>query len=226
VDTSIVKPRQPVDIVFTHLPAGKITLSPDDEIITYSVRNLEPSRGFHRYMRALPELQKARPKARFIIIGGDEKSYSGTHASGKTWREVMLGEVGDRLDMDRVIFLGKIPYGRLLDLFSITALHIYMTTPFVLSWSLMEAMACEAPILASSTEPVLEVIDDGENGFLFDYFSQEELVEKVSLLMNDPTLRKKVARKARQTVVERYDLHTVCLPQHIALINEQLKLVD
>jgi glycosyltransferase involved in cell wall biosynthesis len=226
VDTSIVKPRQPVDIVFSHLPAGEITLSPDDEIITYSVRNLEPSRGFHRYMRALPDLQKARPKARFIIIGGDEKSYSGAHASGKSWREVMLEEVGGRLDMGRVVFLGKIPYERLLDLFSMTALHIYMTTPFVLSWSLMEAMACEAPVLASSTEPVIEVIEDGENGFLFDYFSQKELIEKVSLLMENPELRKNVSKKARQTVVERYDLHTVCLPQHIALIDEQLKLMN
>jgi glycosyltransferase involved in cell wall biosynthesis len=222
VDTSVVKPTQAMNVHFKNTSQGEVTLSCDEEIISYSVRNLEPSRGFHRFMRALPALQKARPKARFVIVGGDEKSYSGSHPSGKSWREVMLEEVGHALDMTRVVFLGKIPYGHLLDLFSITALHIYFTTPFVLSWSLMEAMACEAPVLATSTEPVTEVITDGENGFLFDFFSEEELLNKVSSLMDNPELRKQVAKRARQTVIEQYDLHTVCLPQHIALIEAQL----
>lgn len=225
VDTAKVKPRNIEALELKGALQNSINLSKDDEIITYSVRNLEPSRGFHRYMHALPQLQKARPNAIFVIVGGDDKSYSGSHPSGKSWREAMLADVEQELDMSRVFFVGKIPYEQLLQLFSITALHIYMTTPFVLSWSLMEAMACEAPVLASATEPVMEVIKDGENGFLFDYFSEKELVEKASSLIDDSELRARVAKRARQTVIERYDLETVCLPQHIKLIEEQLALV-
>ncbi len=89
----------------------------------------------------------------------------------------------------------------------------------------MEAMACEAPVLASSTQPVAEVITEGENGFLFDYFSQEELVAKASRLLDNPALCEQVAKRARQSVINNYDLHSVCLPQHIALIEEQLELL-
>jgi len=219
VDTTIVKPTGANQVAFIDIMTKEsVTFSNDQEIISYSVRNLEPSRGFHRFMRALPSLQRVRPHARFIIIGGDEKSYSGSHPSGRPWREVLLGEVGERLDMDRIHFVGKVPYPRLLDLFSITHLHLYFTTPFVLSWSMMEAMACEAPVLASSTEPVIEVIEEGRNGFLFDFFDQEALVQRVDELMKQPKILSEVGRRARQSVIERYDLHSRCLPQHIALI--------
>ena len=160
VDTTVVKPQSVNELKLKNNSQGDVTLHHNDEIISYSVRNLEPSRGFHRFMRILPQLQQRRPQARFVIVGGDEKSYSSKHPSGKTWREVMLDEVGDQLDMSRIIFAGKIPYNKLLQLFSITSLHLYWTTPFVLSWSLMEAMACEAPILASRTPPVEEMVKD------------------------------------------------------------------
>jgi glycosyltransferase involved in cell wall biosynthesis len=222
VDTTKVKPSLATGIELTTIDNRNISLSKDEEIVSYSVRNLEPSRGFHRYMEALPELQKSRPNAYFVIVGGDEKSYSGSHASGKSWREVMLGEVGSQLDLERVLFVGKIPYATLLNLFSITSLHIYMTSPFVLSWSMMEAMACEAPILASGTEPVKEVIDDNKNGVLFDYFSKEDLVTKANYLLNTPDLCRSLGLQARKTIVEKYDLHTVCLPQHIKLIESDL----
>ncbi|EGG94229.1 putative glycosyltransferase [gamma proteobacterium IMCC1989] len=218
VDTTTVKPSETGSIELTTIDNRKVRLSSDDEIVSYSVRNLEPSRGFHRYMEALPALQKKRPNAYFVIVGGDEKSYSGAHASGKSWREVMLNEVGDQLVMDRVLFVGKIPYATLLDLFSITSLHIYMTSPFVLSWSMMEAMACEAPILASRTEPVKEVIKDNENGVLFDYFSADDLVKKANGLLENDLLREKISAEARDYIVKNYDLHSVCLPQYTKLI--------
>lgn len=223
VDTNVVKPTGAKSLALKNTSIGDVVLSEHDEIISYSVRNLEPSRGFHRYMRALPELQKRRPDAKFVIIGGDDVSYSGMHPSGKSWREVLLEEVGDQLDLSRTIFTGKVPYPALLDFFSITSLHIYITTPFVLSWSMMEAMACEAPLLASNTGPVVEVIKDGGNGCLFDYFSQEDLIEKVIKLMPDKALRKSLGKNARQYIVDHYDLNTVCLPQQLALIDEQLK---
>ncbi len=222
VDTTVVTPQDTETLLLKGTSLGDVSITKDEELITYSVRNLEPSRGFHRFMRALPKLQALRPNARFVIVGGDDKSYSQSHASGLSWREVMLKEVGDQLAMDRIIFTGKIPYKDLLSLFSMTSLHLYWTTPFVLSWSLMEAMACEAVVLASSTEPVKEVIADGENGFLFDFFSEEDLLRQVDCLLNNSALCDQVAKKARQTVVTRYDLASVCLPQHLSLIEEQL----
>ena len=220
VDTTVVKPDRNAILNFPKSNLPDKCFSAADEIITFSVRNLEPSRGFHRYMRALPRLQKLRPDAFFVIVGGDEKSYVKGHESGKPWREVMLEEVGDQLDMNRLVFVGKLPYQTLLQLFSISSLHIYMTIPFVLSWSMLEVMACETTVLGSATGPVEEFITEGENGFLFDYFSEDAMVEKVGELMKNPQLREEVGRRARQFIVDNYDLETVCLPQHLALIDE------
>lgn len=223
IDTDIVKPSLATEVILKDTSLGDVRLSPNDEIISYSIRNLEPSRGFHCYMRALPELQRTRPNAKFIIIGGDEVSYSSRHHSGKNWREVMLSEVGDQLDMQRTIFAGKIPYHSLLDIFSITSLHIYYTTPFVLSWSLLEAMACETPILASATQPVKEVIKNGENGVLFDFFSKKEIVDKANEMLSNSNLRSLLGKQARKTIIDNYDLNSICLPQHIELIEKQLQ---
>lgn len=218
VDTVNVKPQPCRELTLTDLSGRAVTLSDNDEVVSYSVRNLEPSRGFHRFMRALPSLQKTRPNAYFVVIGGDDKSYSGTHPSGKCWREILLDEVQDKLDMQRIIFAGKIPYASLLTVFSITRLHIYLTTPFVLSWSLLEAMACEAPILASATPPVEEVVNDGENGILFDYFSIEDMVEKANVLLDDADKRSHIGKQARRHIIKHYDLQTICLPQHVKMI--------
>ncbi len=217
IDTTTVKPTKASQINFKQSSQGDITLSNNDEIISYSVRNLEPSRGFHRFMRALTKLQKIRPQAWFVIVGGDEQSYSSRPESG-TWKEAMLSEVKDQLDMSRILFTGKIPYPTLLDLFSLTSLHVYWTTSFVLSWSLMEAMGCKAPILASSTPPVKEVIDDGENGILFDFFDEQALIDKFTHLLASKTLRTAIGNTARETIKTEYDYATVCLPQHIKLI--------
>ncbi len=220
VDTRVVRPNPGARVSFANIADPQRVFSAEDEIITFSVRNLEPSRGFHRFMRALPRLQQLRPRANFLIVGGDESSYVREHQSGKPWREVLLAEVGGDLDLSRVFFLGKVPYQHLLALFSITSLHIYMTIPFVLSWSMLEAMACGATVLASATGPVTEVIRDGENGFLFDFFAEDELVEKVGQLLADPGLRRETGARARQFIVDHYDLETVCLPRHLALIDE------
>jgi glycosyltransferase involved in cell wall biosynthesis len=222
VDTAVVKPDPGARVRFGKSAFPDREFSAEDEIITFSVRNLEPSRGFDRYMRALPRLQKLRPNAWFIIVGGDETSYVKGHSSGKPWREVLLEEVGAQLDMSRLLFSGRVPYSDLLALFSISSLHIYMTIPFVLSWSMLEVMACGTPVLGSRTGPVEEVIEDGVNGFLFDYFSEDELVEKVKMLMDDTQLRKTIGQRGREFIIENYDLDTRCLPQHLALVDEML----
>ena len=240
IDTAVVVPV-PGTRIRLQGPRGPLSLDEDDEIITYSVRNLEPNRGFHVFMRALPELQRRRPQAITLIVGGDEISYGSPHPSGKTWREVMLEEVGAELDLNRVLFLGKVPYPRLLDLFRITSLHIYLTSPFVLSWSMLEAMGCGAPVLASATPPVTEVIEEGRNGFLFgagrpglddiapaadapvgDEFEPvaDRLAARADELLSQPALRRRVGATGRDFIVAHYDLASRCLPAHRALIDE------
>lgn len=220
IDTTVVRPVADAELTFPRSSQPEQKFFRNDEIVTFSVRNLEPSRGFHRFMRALPRLQRVRPNARFLIVGGDEASYVKEHESGRSWREVLLDEVGDQLDMSRVVFIGKVPYQQLLELLSISSLHIYMTIPFVLSWSMMEAMACGACVLASATGPVTEVIEDGVNGFLFDFFDEDELVAKADALLDDPACRERIGRAAREFIIEHYDLQSRCLPRHLALIDE------
>ncbi len=201
---------------------GSISLKPGDEVITFVNRNLEPYRGYHIFMRALPAILKARPKARVIIVGGDEASYGGTPdpALGPTWREIYFREVRDRLDLERVHFVGKIPYTVFLQLMQVSAVHAYLTYPFVLSWSMLEAMSCGALIVGSRTAPVEEVITDGENGRLVDFFDVAGWSEAVIDALAHPGKYKAMRAEARRTVVERYDLAKIALPQQVALVEE------
>lgn len=150
-----------------HRPDASITLAANahhpvvglkvgDEVLTYVARNLEPVRGFQVFMRALPEVLRRRPKAHAIVVGGDEVSYGANAPGGLTWKDHMLKEVGSSLDMARVHFVGKVPESIYLDLLSISKVHVYWTTPFVLSWSFLEAAASGVPVIASATQPVLE----------------------------------------------------------------------
>ena len=130
-------------------------------------------------MRVLPHLLWARPQAHVVVLGGDAVSYGAPPAGGGSWKQLYLGEVrGDISDADwaRVHFLGRVPYGRFLSLLQISRAHIYLTYPFVLSWSLMEAMSAGAAILASDTAPVREVMPNGETGVLVDFFDQDALL--------------------------------------------------
>ncbi len=215
VDTRTVRPDP--EAVFES-PARKLKLTRRDEVVTYVARNLEPYRGFHVFMRALPEILRRRPKARVLIVGGDEVSYGSPPEGGKTWRRVMLDEVGAGLDLERVHFLGKIPYPDFLRLLRISSAHVYLTYPFVLSWSMLEAMACGCLLIGSRTPPVEEVLEDGVNGLLVDFFDPPGIAERVCEALENQEQLAPLRRRARQTVIERYDLHKVCLPQHLALI--------
>jgi len=190
-----------------------------DEVVTFVARQLEPYRGFHRFMRMLPLLQALRPRAHVILVGGDEVAYGQPPPGGGTWREALLRELGDRLDPSRIHFVGRIPHPLLHDLFRVSACHVYLTVPFVLSWSLLEAMACGAVVVGSATAPVQEVIESGVNGLLVDYFDAGALAATIAAVLADPQGHRPLGLAARATVVERYDLQRVCLPQ-------QLKLVD
>ena len=201
------------------LPEAKLTLRPRDEIITFVNRQLEPYRGYHIFMRALPEILKQRPNAQVLIVGGDGVSYGRKAPDGQSWKNIFFDEVRDRLDLSRVHFLGNIPKPDFLALLQVSTCHVYLTYPFVLSWSLLEAMAAECLIVASGTPPVREAITDGETGRLFDFFDVNGLTDLVvdSLARRDELQH--LRRAAREHAVATYDLAKVCLPRQMGLFD-------
>jgi len=182
------------------------TLKPGDHVLTYVARNLEPYRGFHVFMRALPEIQRRCPEAVTVIVGGDRVSYGRPPKDAPTWREALLAEVGPRLDLSRVIFTGQIPYRDYRSLLQVSAAHVYLTYPFVLSWSMLEAMSCGCLVLGSATPPVREVLRDGKNGRLFPFFEGETLATLVQEALEKPEAFCELREAARKTVVEGYDI--------------------
>lgn len=135
---------------------GELTFKPGDEVLSFVARNLEPVRGFHMLMRTLPEVLRARKNAHAIVVGGDEISYGRPAPGGISWRDHMLAEVGDQLDLSRVHFIGRVPYTSYLDLLNISRVHTYWTSPFVLSWSFLEVALSGLPTIASDTLPIRE----------------------------------------------------------------------
>jgi glycosyltransferase involved in cell wall biosynthesis len=215
IDTALAMPNPNAMLQFAR---DNLTLTVQDEVITFVSRNLEPCRGFHRFMRALPEIMARRPHAHVVIVGGDEVSYSVPPAAGQTYRQLFLEEVKDRIDLRRIHFLGQVPYEDFIRVLQVSSVHVYLTYPFVLSWSMLEAMAAQALVVGSSTAPVTEVIRHEENGLLVDFFSSEDLVNAVCSVLEHPDCMLEVRRRARRTIVERFDLRTVCLPRQIEMI--------
>ena len=212
VDTSLLTPNSQ-----TRLRIDGSELTRDHEIITFANRNFEPYRGFHIFMRCLPRLLRERPQAHVLLIGGDDFGYGPPPRAGKTWREVLLEEVDSALDHSRVHFLGHVPYGEFVALLQLSSVHVYLTYPFVLSWSMIEAMSCGCAVVGSATPPVMEVIKDGENGLLVDFFDRDGLVNAVSRVLDHADRMQAMRDAARRTAVERYDLASVCLPRHAEL---------
>jgi glycosyltransferase involved in cell wall biosynthesis len=219
IDTTAVHPDPTTRLWLS----GGLSLSRNDLLITYSARNLEPYRGFHIFMRALPKLLERHPTARVLIVGGNDVSYGRRPTAAKTWREQMLAELGNKLDLSRVHFLGRLNYPQYLAMLQISSAHIYLTYPFVLSWSLLESMAAGCALVASRTDPVEEVIRDGENGYLVDFFDPDALADRVSELLVNRDRQEPVRAAARQTVVERYDLASKCLPAYVALLRRLIR---
>ncbi len=214
IDTDLLRPDPGARII---LGRDRLSLGAGDEVVTFVNRNLEPYRGYHSFMRALPEILRRRPKARAVIVGGSDTSYGARPPDGRTWRQIFLDEVKAELDLSRVHFVGKIPYRDYVDLLRISAVHVYLTYPFVLSWSMLEAMALGACVVGSATPPVAEVIRHRENGILVDFFSNEAIAEAVVSVLTDPGAVASLRAAARQTALA-YDLRRVCLPAHLRLI--------
>jgi glycosyltransferase involved in cell wall biosynthesis len=207
-------------------PAASITLgrldrplSRADEVVTYVARNMEPTRGFHVFMRALPHILAARPKARALVIGGNDTSYGRKSAAEGGYRAEMERELGDRVDWDRVHFLGRVPYASFRQVIQISRCHVYLTVPFVLSWSLLEAMAMEATIVASDVAPVREAVTHGQTGLLVDFFQPEALARQVVDVLSRPQAFAALGPAARAHVIDTYDFRTRTLPQQVAHMN-------
>ena len=230
IDTDIVRPDAaatlslPVSSPETDPPntdrsaQAFLELRAGEEIVTYVARNLEPYRGFPGFMRSLPAILQARPNARIVIIGGDEVSYGARLPNGQTYRQQLLAELGDALDLSRIHFLGKVPYPIFLKVLQVSRAHVYLTYPFVLSWSMLEAMAAGCLVIGSRTASVEEVIRHGENGLLVDFFQPAAIAEKVIAALAEPEAFSTIRRNARQTIVENYDLKRVCLPGQLRLL--------
>lgn len=213
IDSGTVRPNPRAG--FT-LPNGR-ALTAADEVITYVARNLEPYRGYPSFIRALPGLLAQRPAAQVVVVGGDEVSYGRNPPEAATWREHMAREVS--LDPARVHFTGKLPYAQYLALLQVSSLHVYLTVPFVLSWSCIEALSAGCLVLASATAPVLEAIDDGVNGLLCDFHSPQDIADKAAAALAGRGELGHLRKAARQTVLERYDLSR-CLPEQMKLVAE------
>jgi glycosyltransferase involved in cell wall biosynthesis len=216
IDTRIVRPDPAARLIVAD---KKTQFAAGEEILTYVARNLEPYRGFPSFMRSLPKILAARPNARVIIVGGDEVSYGARLPKGQTYREQMLKELAGAVDLSRVFFLGKIPYAAFVKVLQISRVHVYLTYPFVLSWSMLEAMSAGCLLVASRTQPVEEVIHHGGNGLLVDFFSPDQIADRAIEALEDPNAFASLRLNARQTIIDRYDLKSVCLPAHLRMLN-------
>jgi glycosyltransferase involved in cell wall biosynthesis len=179
------------------LKVGGMTIRPTDKLVTYVSRDLEPYRGFHVMMRTLPDLMRARKDLKVIMIGGDGISYGAPPRQGGNWREAMLAEVGKDIDMDRVVFPGRVPYSTYLAALRRSDAHVYLTYPFVASWSLREALAIGCPVIGGDTETVREFITHGENGLLTPTLEPRTLARAILGLLEDKALTRKLRTNAR-----------------------------
>lgn len=215
IDTQRFAPSATAQVTLRN--AG-VTLRAQDEVVTFVARELEPYRGYHVFMRALPELLARRPNAHVVIVGGSGASYGAAAPAGTTWRQMFHAEVAGRIDSRRVHFVGKLPHHVLTQLMQVSTAHVYLTYPFVLSWSMMEAMSIGCLIVGSDTAPVRELIRHGENGLLVDFFNPDALADAVAQALQNRSELQALRANARDQIVRQYDLASVCLPAQMALL--------
>jgi glycosyltransferase involved in cell wall biosynthesis len=198
------------------LPNGAV-LRKGQEIVTYVARNLEPMRGYHIFMRALPRLLAERPQAQVVIAGGDGVSYGASPPQGMTWKSIHLDEVAGQIDLSRVHFLPLQPYDDYRRLLQVSSVHAYLTFPFVLSWSLVEAMATGCVIVASDTAPVREAITHDVEGLLTPFHDPEALADRIAAVLADPASFARLGAQARATALARFS-RSACLDQALSIL--------
>lgn len=214
IDTQLASPDP--DPQPCHLPGG-LTVSPGDLVVTFVNRRIEPYRGCLPFIRSIPAIQKLCPTVKIVVVGGHEGVSYGKEPPVANWRDISLAQIRGCYDESSVYFVGNLNYQSFLSLLKMSSCHVYLTYPFVLSWSLLEAMSIGLPIVGSSTAPVKEVIRDGQNGLLVDFFSPDQLADAVSELLRDRDRACELGRAARETVLNNYSLE-ICVPQHMHLM--------
>jgi glycosyltransferase involved in cell wall biosynthesis len=219
IDTNLVCPHPEARLP---LGEGKPVLGVEDEVVTFVARNLEPYRGFHSFVRAIPAIQRARPNARIVIIGGNDVSYGRRLPEGQTYAERYLSEIS--FDPARVHFLGRVPYQTYLAALCVSSVHVYLTYPFVLSWSCLEAMAAGCVLVGSRTAPVQDVIADGETGLLVDFFSADDIAAKVVDVLANQADFERMRGNAQDCIREGYDLHSVAIPAQTRILESLLDM--
>jgi glycosyltransferase involved in cell wall biosynthesis len=211
IDTGFFAPDPDARMV---LPG--LDLSGASEIVTYATRGMEPYRGFPQFMRAAALLLRRRPDLHVVVGGGDSVSYSRRLPSGQSYKDLMLAELPD-LDRSRLHFAGSLPYPLYRQVLRASSAHVYLTVPFVLSWSLLEALSTGCLVIGSDTAPVREVIEDGVNGLLADFHSPQAIAARVEEALDQPSRMADIRVAARRTVLDRYALSDL-LPRHLRLI--------
>lgn len=214
VDTGYFQPRPDAGLT---LPG--IHLPPGTPVVTYATRGMEPFRGFPQFMRALALLQQERPDVHAVIVGTDEVYYSRRLPENRTYKQHLLEELQGRLDLSRIHFTGWLDSADYLKVLQASTAHVYLTHPYVLSWSLMEAMSAGCLVVGSRTPPVEEVLVDGENGLLVDFFDPEALARRLLQALSPAEDWRPLRNRARQTILERYALERL-LPRHAALVHQ------
>jgi glycosyltransferase involved in cell wall biosynthesis len=214
IDTQVARPDPGASF---RLPDGRV-LTRDDRVVTYVSRCLEPYRGFHSFMRALPRLLELRADAQVVIAGGECNRYSPPARGFASYKKALLAEVGDAIDPARVHFVGKLAYADYLKLLQVSSAHVYLTYPFVLSWSMLEAMAAGCVVIGSATGPVEEFIEDGRNGLLVDFFDSEAIADRIAAALAAGDTLDGLRLAARATVVERLDLRSRAWPEILSLL--------
>ena len=209
IDTNYFKPVPDAKLF---LPRINLDLTEANEIVTYVARGMEPYRGFPQFIETISLLQKKRPQCHVVIVGRDRVAYGKSLPDGKTYKEAMLEKFP--LDMSRVHFTELLPYDEYLQVLQASDAHIYLTRPFVLSWSMLEALSTGCLIVASNTAPVTEVIEDGVNGLLVDFFSPQQVCERTIEALDNPEKMAVIRTKAREIILEKYDLAKL-LHQHL-----------
>jgi glycosyltransferase involved in cell wall biosynthesis len=211
IDTAVCRPDEAAVLT---LPDGR-RLSRHDRVVTFAARDLDPYRGFPQFVAMAARLAATDPSVVFVAVGGDGPGYGARRRDGRTWREAEMAESG--LDPRRIVFPGWLPHRDLLRLFQVSAAHVYLTVPFVLSWSLLEAMACGALVVGSATPPLAEVVEDGRTGRLVDFFDTDSLAATVREALARPAATEPLRRAARRHVRRFYDLEA-CLARQLALL--------
>ncbi len=231
IDTATLRPNATVSLTVGKTNGVQLVLTRANEVVTFVNRNLEPYRGYHIFMRALPEILQRHPRAHVVVVGGNDVSYGArpdpARYGQRTWKDIFAAENASKISVDdwkRVHFVGKLAYPQFVALLQLSTVHVYLTYPFVLSWSLLEAMSVGCAIVASNTQPLHEAICHGETGQLVDFFDVQDLAEEVCSLLDDPQARQRLGQNARTFAQTHYDLNSVCLPRQLDWVEGLVQL--